>query len=79
MTSADPLRLAAGAWCLPATTKQLPSNLATFELGETCLVETYWCMPGGRITHRTAPRDVRTGAPDHKTRSGSGGGGLHFA
>jgi hypothetical protein len=35
------------------TTKQLPSKLA-----ETRLVATYSCMPGGRITHRTAPRNV---------------------
>jgi hypothetical protein len=29
-------------------------------------VEMYCYMRGGRITHRTAPRDVWTGAPDHK-------------
>ena len=30
----------------------------TFELAETWLVETYSSIPGGKITHRTAPRDV---------------------
>jgi Domain of unknown function (DUF222) len=52
----------------------------TFELGETRLVETCCCMPGAGLPTRTAPRDIGTGAPDHKdTQRGSGGSGLHFA
>src|SRR3984885_6893226 len=44
-----------------ASSEPLHSNFA-----KRGYAETYCYMPGGRITHPTAPRDVWPSAPDHK-------------